>query len=139
MPPKCSSIGFISGAYNFCIRLGLDSGVRWIIRFPFPSEVSNIAEKLDAEVATMKLVAVKCSEIPIPRVISFGECGHGPLEGIHFLIMEELEGWPLDTVWNRVKGDERNTEENILTARQNCAVFESIEIRRYWQSTSDRR
>jgi aminoglycoside phosphotransferase (APT) family kinase protein len=106
VPTKCSSVGFISGAYNFCIRLGLDPGVRWIIRFPFPGEVSNIAEKMDAEVATMKLVAAKCSEIPIPRVISFGQCGPGPLEGIHFLIMEEFEGRPLDTVWNTVKADE---------------------------------
>jgi aminoglycoside phosphotransferase (APT) family kinase protein len=106
VPTKCSSVGFISGAYNFCIRLGLDSGARWIIRFPFPTEVSKIAEKLEAEVATMKLVAAKCSEIPIPRVISFGQCGPGPLEGIHFLIMEELEGRPMDTVWNTMKGDE---------------------------------
>jgi hypothetical protein len=106
VPTHCSSAGFVCGAYNFCVRLRLDSGARRIIRFPFPSEVSNIDEKMGAEVATMKLVASKCSEIPIPRVISYGECEPGPLEGLRFLIMEELDGRPLDTVWGTVKGDE---------------------------------
>jgi aminoglycoside phosphotransferase (APT) family kinase protein len=107
-PTNCSSTGFISGAYNFCIRLRLESGTKWIIRFPLPSEVNNVEEKMSAEVATMKLVASKCPEIPIPKVISYGVFGPGELEGVYFLIMEELEGRSLDTVWHTLK------EETVL-------------------------
>ena len=107
MSSTCTCEGFICGAYNCCIKLRLSSGGRWIIRFPFPSENSNSDEKFRGEIAAMQFVSLVCPEIPIPTIVAFGTGEQGALEGCPYLIMEMLDGKTLESVWPKIKGDEK--------------------------------
>src|SRR5579871_4275809 len=98
----CTPSGFIRGGYNFCIKLQVSSGERWIMRLPMSSHVHAVEEKFMAEVSTMRLVSAMCPNIPIPKIIGFGSCDPGPLKGHWYLITEELPGVPLDSVWNTI-------------------------------------
>ena len=49
----------------------------------------------------MKFISAKCSNIPIPKIIAHGLWGPGPLEGHPFMLIEELPGQSLRTIWDR--------------------------------------
>lgn len=99
----CTPVGFIRGGYNFCIKLQVSSGERWIMRLPMSSHIYDVEEKIVAEVSTMRLVSAMCPKIPIPKIIAFGSCDSGPLKGHWYIITEELPGVPLDSVWNTIR------------------------------------
>src|SRR3954453_11351266 len=91
------------GSYNYCMKLRLNGGqVRWVLRFPLASELYNVKEKHATEVAVMKFISAKCSNIPIPKIIAHGLWGPGPLEGHPFMLIEELPGQSMRTIWDRV-------------------------------------
>jgi Phosphotransferase enzyme family len=102
----CTLSGFVRGGYNFCIKLQVSSGERWFMRLPMSSHVHDVEEKIMAEVSTMRLVSVMCSNIPIPTIVAFGCCDRGPLKGQWYLITDELPGVPLDSVWNTISQSE---------------------------------
>jgi hypothetical protein len=98
-----TSAGFIRGGYNFCIKLRLSSGEKWIMRLPMSSHIYSVEEKIVVEVSTMRLVSATCPKIPIPRIIAFGSFDSGPLKGHWYIITEELLGVQLDSVWKTIR------------------------------------
>ena len=55
----------------------------------------------------MQFVSLVCPEIPIPTIVAFGTGEQGALEGCPYLIMEMLDGKTLESVWPKIKGDEK--------------------------------
>ena len=98
-----TSAGFIRGGYNFCVKLRVSSGEKWIMRFPMSSHIYAVEEKIVAEVSTMRLVSAMCPKVPIPKIIGFGSCDSGPLKGHWYIITEELSGVHLACVWETIR------------------------------------
>lgn len=94
----CRVIQRLQGAFNYCFRLRFDEdGEEWILRFPVPGNTMNPLTKAQNEVAVMHFLREKTT-IPVPKVIAFGVAtgdfvGLGP-----YIIMEFVDGIPLDDV-----------------------------------------
>ncbi|KAK1765089.1 hypothetical protein QBC33DRAFT_594069 [Phialemonium atrogriseum] len=103
----CKVFRTTHGSFNVCFFVEFNpvspggKPDRWVIRIPFPGRVPWIDEKIDSEVATMKLVLLLCplymrknTTIPIPDVIAYSYVAESPI-GVAFIIMECIEGTTL--------------------------------------------
>ncbi|KAH6622646.1 phosphotransferase enzyme family protein [Chaetomium tenue] len=71
------------------------NGDRWVVRIPLaPTLAAPPADKLESEVAVMKLIAATTS-IPVPEVHAYA-LGDGPEPFPSFLILEYVEGHQID-------------------------------------------
>ncbi|KIH87662.1 hypothetical protein SPBR_05426 [Sporothrix brasiliensis 5110] len=44
----------VRGSFNVCYFVEFDDGARWVVRFPIVSNVDNVWDKLQSEVATVR-------------------------------------------------------------------------------------
>ncbi|OIW22986.1 hypothetical protein CONLIGDRAFT_694359 [Coniochaeta ligniaria NRRL 30616] len=79
------------GAFNMNCKIEFDSGEKWMVRFPMVGKSINADEKVEIEVATMKLVQHRTT-IPIPEIKAWGLAADNPLGIGPFLIMDFVEG-----------------------------------------------
>ncbi|KAJ0414799.1 kinase-like domain-containing protein [Aspergillus carlsbadensis] len=90
-------VGDDCGSFNWSCRVKFDDGVQWMVRFAVPGRVMDSDEKIAHEAATMQFVKDK-TNIPIPSVIAWGLSHENPLGLGAFIIMEFIEGEPLDKI-----------------------------------------
>ncbi|KAF5019924.1 hypothetical protein F66182_8064 [Fusarium sp. NRRL 66182] len=82
------------GSYNICYFVEFEDGKRWVLRVPIvPCLALGARRKLEAEVATMQLVAEK-TDIPLPKIIAY-ELGDGTDPLSSFMILEYIDGQPV--------------------------------------------
>ncbi|KAF7546380.1 hypothetical protein G7046_g9317 [Stylonectria norvegica] len=79
------------GAYNMCCKVEFENGEKWVARFPMVGKVINADEKVEIEVATMRLVRQKTT-IPIPEVRAWGLAADNPLGIGPFIMMDFVDG-----------------------------------------------
>ncbi|RLL94272.1 hypothetical protein CFD26_104219 [Aspergillus turcosus] len=80
---------FSNGAFNICYRVTFQDGLRVLVRFTALGRVIARREKVEDEVAIMEYVA-RHTEIPVPKVLGFGNCVVGP-----YIVMDFIDGNPL--------------------------------------------
>ncbi|KAI5464572.1 phosphotransferase enzyme family protein [Mariannaea sp. PMI_226] len=81
----------IRGSFNVCYFVEFEDGVKWVVRIPLtPCLAFGSRNKLESEVATMKLVQEKTS-IPVPSIINY-KLGDDSTPLSSYLIIEYVEG-----------------------------------------------
>lgn len=104
----------VRGSFNVCYFVEFANGDRWVVRVPLrPTLAIDSADKLETEVAVMRLLAAKTT-IPVPKV-HFAALGDGPAPFPSFLILEYIDGQKLD--YKQFKG---------LAAEQRNRLFASL-------------
>ncbi|KAJ5562714.1 hypothetical protein N7461_001475 [Penicillium sp. DV-2018c] len=98
-------VGDSCGSFNWSCRIKFDDGVQWMVRFAVPGRVMDGDEKTTHEVATMRFVKEK-TNIPVPSVIAWGLGHENPLGLGAFIIMDFIEGEPLDVILRQGPGRE---------------------------------
>ncbi|KAM0812778.1 hypothetical protein AB5N19_12769 [Seiridium cardinale] len=106
------------GAYNINCKVVFDNGENWMVRFPMVGKVMHADEKVEIEVATMKLIRQQTS-IPIPSVKAWGLAADNPLGIGPFIMMEFIEGIGVDEII-------QNTDARIMREDINQVVVEKI-------------
>lgn len=99
-------VGDSCGSFNWSCRIKFDDGVQWMVRFAVPGRVMDGDEKITHEAATMRFVKEK-TNIPVPTVIAWGLSHENPLGLGAFIIMEFIEGEPLDMILRQGTGPEK--------------------------------
>lgn len=106
-----------SGAYNLSCKVEFENGEKWIVRFPMVGRVLNADEKIETEVATMKLIRQQTT-IPIPDVKAWGLAADNTLGIGPFIMMDFIEGISVDTILQN--SDDRimrqDVSENVVEA-----------------------
>jgi hypothetical protein len=93
-------IGFLKGSFNFSFRFSFSDGEPdAIIRFPKPGHTATAYrdEKVANEVQIMEYLR-KNTDIPLPRVHSWGLIAESPQQLGPFIIMDYVDGTLLSTV-----------------------------------------
>ncbi|KUL81894.1 hypothetical protein ZTR_09526 [Talaromyces verruculosus] len=93
-------VGFLKGSFNFSFRFSFDDGgPDAIIRFPKPGHTATAYrdEKVANEVQVMEYLRQN-TNIPIPRVHSWGLIAESPHQLGPFIIMDYVEGVLLSTI-----------------------------------------
>ncbi|RDW63221.1 phosphotransferase family protein [Aspergillus mulundensis] len=98
-------VGDNCGSFNWSCMIRFDDGVQWMVRFAVPGRVMDGDEKVSHEAATMRFVKDK-TNIPVPSVIAWGLSDENPLGLGAFIIMEFIEGEPLDMILRQGTGPE---------------------------------
>ncbi|KAM5347251.1 hypothetical protein ACJ41O_010256 [Fusarium nematophilum] len=98
------------GAYNMGCKVEFDSGEKWIVRFPMVGKVITLDEKVEIEVATMKLIRQRTT-IPVPEVKAWGLAADNALGIGPFIMMEFVQGISVDDILQ--KPDARIMREDI--------------------------
>ncbi|KAI5864051.1 hypothetical protein GGS23DRAFT_562695 [Durotheca rogersii] len=92
--------GIKKGSFNvsFVVR-NVGDGSKVLIRFPFPGQVYTpwLEEKVTNEVMVLGYIHTHTT-IPVPRVLAWGPADVSPSQLGPFIIMEFIEGTPLDTL-----------------------------------------
>ncbi|KAI1120312.1 hypothetical protein F5Y10DRAFT_134548 [Nemania abortiva] len=89
------------GAYNINCKVVFSNGEKWIVRFPMVGKVMNADEKVEIEVAAMKLVRQHTS-IPIPDIKAWGLAIDNPLGIGPFIMTAFIEGVGVDEILQNV-------------------------------------
>ncbi|KAK3379043.1 kinase-like domain-containing protein [Lasiosphaeria ovina] len=63
-----------SGSYNVCYFVEFDDGTQWVVRIPLEPCISNVWDKVQSEVATIRYLQAKTT-IPVPNIHAFGRGG----------------------------------------------------------------
>jgi hypothetical protein len=95
-----SYIGFLKGSFNFSFRFSFsDGGPDTIIRFPKLGHTATAYrdEKVTNEVQIMKYLSEN-TDIPLPRIHSWGLTADSPKELGPFIIMDYVNGTPLSNI-----------------------------------------
>lgn len=93
-------VGFLKGSFNFSFRFSFnDGGPDAIIRFPKPGHTATAYrdEKVANEVQIMEYLR-QHTNIPIPRVHSWGLIAESPQQLGPFIIIDYIEGVLLSTI-----------------------------------------
>jgi hypothetical protein len=99
------------GSFNFSFRLHWDDGGEdWLIRFPLPGKSMFLDEKVRREAVLMKYLAQN-TQIPVPRVISYGASDDNPTGLGPFILMTWVEGRKMSEVLRKHSAD---TKEDVL-------------------------
>lgn len=98
-------VGDSCGSFNWSCRIKFDDGVQWMVRFAVPGRIMDGDEKITHEAATMRFVKEK-TNIPVPSVIAWGLSHENPLGLGAFIIMDFIEGEPLDVILRQGSGQE---------------------------------
>ncbi|KAL4920049.1 kinase-like domain-containing protein [Aspergillus aurantiobrunneus] len=93
------------GSFNWCCKVRFSDGLQWMVRFSVPGRVIRGDQKLRHEAATMQFVKEK-TNIPIPSIIAWGVSDENPLGLGPFMIMEFIEGQPLDMIFGERAPDD---------------------------------
>ncbi|KAI0097480.1 hypothetical protein GGR51DRAFT_540809, partial [Nemania sp. FL0031] len=98
------------GAYNITCKVVFNNGEKWIVRFPMVGKVMHADEKVEIEVAAMKLIRQQ-TNIPIPDIKAWGLSIDNPLGIGPFIIMEFIEGVGVDEIIQNY--DDRIMKEDV--------------------------
>ncbi|KAI3331425.1 hypothetical protein HD806DRAFT_518450 [Xylariaceae sp. AK1471] len=98
------------GAYNMNCKVIFDNGEKWMVRFPIVGKVMNADEKVEVEVAAMKLIRQQ-TNIPIPDVKAWGLAVDNPLGIGPFIMTEFIEGIGVDEILQNA--DARIMKEDV--------------------------
>ncbi|KAL4807438.1 hypothetical protein BDV18DRAFT_167968 [Aspergillus unguis] len=98
-------IGDHCGSFNWSNRIKFNDGLQWMVRFAVSGRVMDGDAKIRHEAATMEFVKEK-TNIPVPSVIAWGLSHENPLGLGAFIIMEFIEGEPLDMILRQGTGPE---------------------------------
>ncbi|KAI3342712.1 hypothetical protein F4824DRAFT_485618 [Ustulina deusta] len=77
------------GAYNINCKVEFSNGEKWVVRFPMVGKVMNADEKVEIEVAPVKLIHQQ-TNMPIPDIKAWGSATDNPL-GIDVGVDEILQ------------------------------------------------
>ncbi|KAF5637143.1 phosphotransferase enzyme family [Fusarium sp. NRRL 52700] len=105
-------------AYNLSCKVEFENGEKWIVRFSMVGKVVHADEKIEAEVATMKLIRQQTT-IPVPDVKAWvlavdNVLGIGP-----FIMMGFIEGISVDRIL-------QNPDARIMQQDVSDNVIETI-------------
>ncbi|EPQ55173.1 hypothetical protein GLOTRDRAFT_129463 [Gloeophyllum trabeum ATCC 11539] len=101
---------YVQGRHHKTYLVILRSGVVRLVRVHCPvsrklgSGVTP-ATKMQSEIATMKHV-LKCTRVPVPEVFVYDADADGGVGG-EWMVMEYVQGVPLDECWVQMTADER--------------------------------
>ncbi|KAI1425980.1 kinase-like domain-containing protein [Xylaria sp. FL1777] len=98
------------GAYNINCKVVFTNGEKWMVRFPMVGKVMNADEKVEIEVAAMKLIRQQ-TNIPIPDVKAWGLAADNPLGIGPFIVTEFIEGVSVDNILQNT--DARMMKEDV--------------------------
>ena len=122
-------VGDNCGSFNRSCRIKFDDGVQWMVRFAVPGRVMDSDEKIADEAATTRFVK-EMTNIPVPFVIAWGLSHENPLGLGAFIIMEFIEGEPLDMNLRQGTGPEKArslrldiSDEELETIYRQIASF----------------
>ncbi|KAG5795590.1 hypothetical protein H9Q69_005354 [Fusarium xylarioides] len=103
------------GAYNLSCKVEFENGEKWIVRFPMVGKVLNVDEKIETEVATMKLIRQKTT-IPVPDVKAWGLAADNALGIGPFIMMDFIEGISVDRILQNPKARimRQDVSENVV-------------------------
>ncbi|KAL2192125.1 kinase-like protein [Thermothelomyces heterothallicus CBS 203.75] len=94
-----------NGSYNVCYFVEFEDGTRWVVRIPLEPYISNVWDKVQSEVATVRYLQTKTT-IPVPHIHAFGRGGtvdeKNPT-GHAYIIQSYIPGQSLDIVAFRWK------------------------------------
>jgi hypothetical protein len=94
------------GSYNVCYFVEFEDGTKWVVRIPLAPCISNVWDKIQSEVATIRYLEAKTT-IPVPHIHAFGRGGavdeNNPT-GHGYIIQSYITGQPLDVVAFRLGG-----------------------------------
>ena len=93
----CEIVSDHCGSFNWSCKVRFEDGTQWMVRFAVPGRVMKGDEKVSHEVATMQFVKEQ-TNIPVPSIIAWGLSHENPLGLGPFIIMEFIEGEPLNTI-----------------------------------------
>ncbi|KAI1172663.1 hypothetical protein F4777DRAFT_495602 [Nemania sp. FL0916] len=117
------------GSHNAHYKVAFDNGEKWMVRFPIVGRVTNADEKVENEIAAMKLIRRQTS-IPIPDIKAWGKAADNPLGVGPFIVMEFIEGicaWDIlregDTILMR--GD---VDESVLETLMRQAIGFQLQL-----------
>ncbi|KAE9964324.1 hypothetical protein BLS_008454 [Venturia inaequalis] len=79
------------GSFNWTCKVIFTNGEAWMVRFPIDGKVKNPDEKVEIEVATIKVIREN-TDIPVPEVKAWGLASENKLELGPFIITSFIEG-----------------------------------------------
>ncbi|KAJ2985237.1 hypothetical protein NUW58_g5643 [Xylaria curta] len=106
------------GAYNINCKVVFNNGEKWMARFPMVGKVMNADEKVEIEVAAMKLIRQQ-TDIPIPDIKAWGLAVDNPLGIGPFIMTAFIEGVGVDEIL-------QNTDARIMKEDVGEHVVETI-------------
>jgi len=113
------------GSFNWSCKVQFDDGMQWVVRFPVNGRVMHGDEKVRHEVAVMKFIKEKTS-IPMPSIIAWGSSSDNPLGLGSFIIMEFIEGEPLDRILRQGTGPQERILRSDISDRQLETIYRQI-------------
>ncbi|KAJ0420098.1 hypothetical protein BJY00DRAFT_323997 [Aspergillus carlsbadensis] len=116
-------VGFLKGSFNFSFRFSFNDGQPdVIIRFPKPGHTATAwrDEKVENEVQVMEYLR-QHTNIPIPRVHSWGLLAEGPRELGPFIIMDYIDGTLVSTILK-----DPNQEDMVLNPNIDNITLDKI-------------
>ncbi|KAH9208501.1 kinase-like domain-containing protein [Leptodontidium sp. 2 PMI_412] len=87
-----------NGSYNVCYFVEFEDGTQWVVRIPLEPSISNVWDKVQSEVATIRYLQAKTT-IPVPHIHAFGRGGTVDEEnptGLAYIIQSYIPGQSLD-------------------------------------------
>ena len=87
----------LRGSFNWTCKVLFADGEQWMVRFPRGGKVKNADEKVEIEVATMKII-LQQTDIPIPKVQAWGLAADNKLGLGPFIITSFIEGVSLGDI-----------------------------------------
>ncbi|TAQ89082.1 hypothetical protein B7494_g2604 [Chlorociboria aeruginascens] len=98
----------VNGSYNVCYFVEFEDGTKWVVRIPLEPSISNVWDKVQSEVATIRYLQTKTT-IPVPYIYAFGRGGtvdENPT-GHTYIIHSYIPGQSLDILAFRKKTPEQ--------------------------------
>ncbi|KAJ9244681.1 hypothetical protein DTO207G8_2254 [Paecilomyces variotii] len=108
-------VGFLKGSFNFSFRFSFsDGGPDAIIRFPKPGHTATAYrdEKVTNEVQIMEYLRQN-TDIPVPRIHSWGLIAESPQQLGPFVIMDYVDGELLSTILKQPDQEDVVSNPNI--------------------------
>jgi hypothetical protein len=88
-----------SGSFNACLKVIFSNGKAFVIRLPMPGKTRDryLDEKIGAEVTAISIIRQK-TDVPVPEVLAWGAASDNPLGLGPYMLVEYVEGLPLQGV-----------------------------------------
>lgn len=98
------------GSFNWTCAVQFTDGEKWMVRFPIDGKVKHSDEKVEIEVATMRLIREQ-TDIPVPEVKAWGLAAENKLGLGPFIITSFIEGISLGDIL--CKSESRLMREDV--------------------------